>query len=247
MYIKEFNDWMFFNNLIYKIYTTEDEREMRRAFIEQLSMVLDFDAADFHLGSDDGTFKMVNCVSFNCNGADMAKYDELDYSRGLLYSGKCLVYRETDIVSDDVRLKSEYYQKVYLKNQWNYAMQMIFARNKRFLGVLTLYRAIGKENFSHNDVMILDTLKDHMAFRLYNEYEKRCRRCEFNIKEFCEEYALTNREAVVLEHILNGEENAEISEKLVISVHTLKKHILNIYRKTNVKNRIQLLHKVGWK
>ena len=34
MYIKEFNDWMFFNNLIYKIYTTEDEREMRRAFIE---------------------------------------------------------------------------------------------------------------------------------------------------------------------------------------------------------------------
>lgn len=244
MHIGEFNDLMFFNNIIYKIHTTENEREMRQTFIEQLRMVLDFDAADFHLGSDDGKFRMVNHVGFNSDGEDSEKYDELDYSRGMLYSGKCMVYRETDIISDDVRLKSEYYQKVYRKNHWHYAIQMIFARNKRFLGVLTLYRGIGKENFSHDDVMVLDMIKDHMAFRLYTDYEKRCGHREFDIRGFCEEYGLTNRETVVLEHILNGEENCEISENLVISVHTLKKHILNIYRKTDVKNRIQLLNKV---
>jgi len=35
-------------------------------------------------------------------------------------------------------------------------------------------------------------------------------------------------------------DNAEISEKLVISVNTLKKHVLNIYRKLGIRNRIQM-------
>ncbi|MCC8160438.1 MAG: LuxR C-terminal-related transcriptional regulator [Oscillospiraceae bacterium] len=244
MNVHELNDWMFFNNLIYKIYTIADEREMRSHFISQLKMVLDFDATDFHLAKDDGSVGVDNFVGFNSDGTDAEKYDELDYSRGILYCGKCIVYRETDIISDDIRINSEYYKKIYLKNHWHYAMQMIFARNKRFLGVLTLYRSIGKEDFTHDDIMILDMIKDHMAFRLYSEYEKRCGHTELDIRGFCEKYRLTNRETSVLEHILRGEENSEISEKLVISIHTLKKHILNIYRKAEVNNRLQLMNKV---
>lgn len=244
MNINGFNDWIFFNNLIYNIYTTENESEMRRNFIEQLRMVLDFDAADFHLAKDDDSIGVTGYVGYNSDGTDTEKYDELDYSRGILYCGNCIVYRETDIISDDIRINSEYYKKIYLKHNWHYSMQMIFARNKRFLGVLTLYRLIGKENFTHDDVMILDMLKGHMSFRLHCEYEKRCGRNEIDLRSFCEEYGLTNRESMVLEHLLSGEDNNEISEKLVISIHTLKKHILNIYRKTDVNNRISLLNKV---
>lgn len=244
MHIHELNDWMFFNNLIYKIYTTEDEKEMRSVFIKQLKMVLDFDAADFHLAKDDGSVGVENYVGYNSDGKDAEEYDELDYSRGILYCGKCIVYRETDIISDEMRVNSEYYKRVYLKNGWHYSIQMIFARNKRFLGVLTLYRNRGKENFTHDDIMILDMIKDHMAFRLNVEYEKRKGHTETDITNFCVQYELTARETTVLEHILNGEENEEISEKLVISIHTLKNHILNIYKKTGVKNRIQLLNKV---
>ena len=40
-------DWMLLNSIIYKIYTTEDLDEMRREFLEQLRLVVDFDSADF--------------------------------------------------------------------------------------------------------------------------------------------------------------------------------------------------------
>ena len=81
-----------------------------------------------------------------------------------MYSGKNIVYRETDIISDEMRVKTEYYQKVYKPNNWHYSLQMIMAKDKKFLGVVTLYRNIGKDDFSHDDVFLVDTLKDHLAY-----------------------------------------------------------------------------------
>ena len=43
---------------------------------------------------------------------------------------------------------------------------------------------------------------------------------------------------------MNGQENVEICEELTISANTLKKHILNIYRKLGIRNRVQLFKMV---
>lgn len=37
---------------------------------------------------------------------------------------------------------------------------MIIAKDKQFLGVVTLYRNIGKDDFNHDEVFLVDTLKD---------------------------------------------------------------------------------------
>ena len=55
-----------------------------------------------------------------------------------------------------------------------------------------------------------------------------------------ERYRLTAREETVLRLMMDGLENGEIAEKLSISVNTLKKHILSIYRKIGVRDRIGL-------
>lgn len=72
-----------------------------------------------------------------------------------------------------MRVKTEYYEKVYKPNNWHYSLQMIMAREKKFLGVVTLYRNIGKDDFSHDDVFLVDTLKDHMAYRLWQQKQNR--------------------------------------------------------------------------
>ena len=46
---------------------------------------------------------------------------------------------------------------------------MIIAKDKQFLGVVTLYRNIGKDDFNHDEVFLVDTLKEHMAYRLGNK------------------------------------------------------------------------------
>ena len=59
-------------------------------------------------------------------------------------------------------------------------------------------------------------------------------------EERLKRYRITAREAEIIELICRGYSNKEIEEKLFISIRTVKDHIYNIYRKTGLKNRVQL-------
>lgn len=237
----ETNDWMVLNNIIYKIYTTEDADQMRRTLLEQLKMVLDFDAADFFLADTHHPTGLASPVTIGCDNPVAGQYDEEDYSRGILYSGKCIVYRETDIISDEKRVETDYYRKVYLPNGWHYSMQMILGKDRKFLGVVTFYRTIGKDNFSYEDIFLLDTLKEHLAYRLSKDRERAGSIGEkLSVTEAAQKYRLTAREEMVLRALMEGKENEQISEEFSISVNTLKKHILNLYRKLGINSRVQM-------
>lgn len=233
------SDWIVLNNIIYKIYTTEDFHAMRVGLLEQLKMVLDFDSADFFLANSGDQPGLVDPITYNCDGVYPQMYDELDYSRGIMYSGKGLVYRETDIISDEKRMQTEYYKRVYSPNNWHFSLQVILAREKEFLGVITFYRTIGKDNFHYDDIFLMDMLKDHIAFRLYQERQSASSR-KLTVVQAAAQFELTKREETILGLLMTGADNAAICKKLVISVNTLKKHILNIYRKLGIRNRIQM-------
>ena len=48
---------------------------------------------------------------------------------------------------------------------------------------------------------------------------------------------LTDREAEVLRLLTFGHTNLEIAARLVVSVHTVERHLANAYRKVGVRNR----------
>jgi len=237
----ETNDWIVLNNIIYKIYTSENFNEMRYELLSQLKMILDFDSADFYLASQEEGKLLCDPVTYNIDVDLSQDYEDIDYSRGIMVSGKTLIYRETDIISDEARVQTEYYNKVYKPNNWHYALQIIVARHKTFLGAITFYRTIGKENFHYDDIFVLDILKDHLAFRLEQHMknsENIANKC--TITEAVAKYQLTKREDGVLRMLMAGKDNAIICDELVITPNTLKKHILNIYRKLGIRNRTQL-------
>ncbi|MGN0203732.1 MAG: helix-turn-helix domain-containing protein [Coprococcus sp.] len=243
----ETNNWIMLNNIIYKIHTTEKLNLMRRQFLEDIRMLIDFDEADFYLASKDGSHTLVSPVLYNCTeDEDMSeKYDAIDYSRGILYGGNSLVYRETDIISDEARIETEYYQKVYKPNHWHFALQMVMAMKKEFVGVVTLYRITGKADFEYDDIFILDMLKDHMAYRLYqNKKNGSPLEEKITVSVAVEKYQLTRREHTILKALMNGQDNYDICDALAITNNTLKKHILNIYRKMGINNRVQLFKMV---
>ncbi len=120
-------------------------------------------------------------------------------------------------------------------------MQMILARKKEFVGVITFYRTLGKPDFEYDDIFVLDLLKDHMSFRLYQQKKNGVAINEkISAREAASMFGLTRREETILNHLLEGKDTLTICTELVISENTLKKHILNLYRKLGINNRVSL-------
>ncbi len=59
---------------------------------------------------------------------------------------------------------------------------------------------------------------------------------------FIESYNISPRETDVIEQVLEGLSNNLIGEKLFISHKTVENHISSIFRKTKVKNKMELVH-----
>lgn len=237
----ETNDWLVLNNIIYKIHTTTECDVMRKNLLEQLRMVISFDSADFYLSNPTGREGLFFPVAYNCENVTAAAFDSFDYSRGIMYSGKAMVYRETDIISDEKRIETEYYNNVYKPNSWHYSLQMILGYKKEFVGVITFYRTIGKMDFEYDDIFKLDMIKDHLSYRIHSElkYSKEIEN-KYTVTKASNEYNLTKREELVLGFLMQGLDNQAICDQITISNNTLKKHILNLYKKLGIKNRVQL-------
>ena len=69
---------------------------------------------------------------------------------------------------------------------------------------------------------------------------------EYNLsfEEFCSKFEVSPREKDIVREICKGLSNKEISEKLFISLQTVKDHTHRIYIKTNVRSRAQLMNLV---
>lgn len=235
-------EWVFLNRMIYAIYTTPDQARMRTQFLHDLHVLLDYDCAEFYLQDPACTDPHLCLPVFDqCDSDDSEVYQALDYSQDLMRRGKSMIYRESDYLPENERVRTEYYRKVYQPNKWHYALQMLLAYSHHFVGVVTLYRYIGKDDFTYDDIFLLDQVKDHLAYRLGCDTGLRQNQGrKMSVTQATEACNLTHQESVVLRYIMDGLENDEIADRLSITMNTLKKHTLNIYRKLGVSSRTQL-------
>ncbi len=58
------------------------------------------------------------------------------------------------------------------------------------------------------------------------------------------QYGITERESEIVELLRKGFSSKEIAEKLYISLRTVETHVYNIYRKCEVKNKVELINMV---
>ena len=65
------------------------------------------------------------------------------------------------------------------------------------------------------------------------------------IERICEKYKLTPREHEFVELIYKGKSNKDIAESLFLSESTVKTHIYNIFRKMEVKSRVEVIYKIN--
>lgn len=219
-------DWVMLNGTIYRIYTTDNFREMQQIFLERIRTLIPYDGAIFSLSDERKGQQLVWGEKGWCKEAQWIRERQAE-----LYDGQCMVYRESDFTDPE--------------NLQGYGLYMVLVRNEKFLGTVTFFRSLEKEDFQYRDIFMLDMVKEHLAYRL--DVAGRTRNHGENrslTKELEEKYGLTRREMEILRCIMEGRGNCQIGEILVITENTVKKHILNIYRKLGVRSRVQLFKKI---
>jgi len=237
----ETNDWVVVNSIIYKIYAIQEGFKMREAFLEDMKMVLDFDSADFYIASVEDEKKLINPAMYNCDEDFSEYYEKSNKELESVFNGKSIVFRGTDISPEERNINSKFFTNVCRPNNWHYSLHVILSMNKELVGKLTFYRTVGKGNFDYDDIFLLDMLKSHLAYRLSRDRENFDSLQEkLTVTKACDKFGLTKQEHMILKMLMEGMDNNAICDDLSISVNTLKKHILNIYRKLGIRNRVQM-------
>ncbi|MCP4750130.1 MAG: response regulator transcription factor [Proteobacteria bacterium] len=64
---------------------------------------------------------------------------------------------------------------------------------------------------------------------------------ESELKDQFASYNLTPREIDIVGQVIEGKADQEIADALFVSYHTVKKHVQNVFKKTDTKNRIDII------
>lgn len=249
MHIQEANDWVIFNNITYQIHQNNVFDSMCSNFLKQVRLLIDFDGAVFYYSSEAELPQLTYavCCSYSAQAAQdyLNHYQTLDFSRGLLLGGKSMVYRESDIFPEEERIQTECYKRFSQAQGFHHSVHILPAFDGKVLAKISFYRKSSQPDFIYDDIFLLDMVKEHLALRIARYYEDRAKQHQkLSIHECGEQFHLTARETTILSLLMQGLPNDAICSRLTITNNTLKKHILNIYKKLSIRNRTQLFKMV---
>lgn len=231
----------------------ENFDEMRLSVLNLIRAIIPYKMASFYLASNNPEHLQCKPVGVNITDEQLQQYldeyEEIDYTRWIFMSGKSMAYRETDLMSDFKRESEAFYKRLYEPSGIHFSLQLSIAYQDTFLGIVSIYRSREDGDFTDDELFLLDSLKDHFAFRLHQQAVSAQigtlvlkGKTHYDTADYITKYHLTIREIEVLGLLLGGLSNDKICEVLVVSPHTLKKHALNIYKKLGVKNRWELFN-----
>lgn len=230
------------SDLIYKVYSNHNVSDMASRFFESLRILIEYDAADLYLYDEENEVYLLS-DSLQYQARDTMTAEELGLNIDILDKNTNFVYRESDYQADDSKKERRYIQALYKANQFQYALHIILAYEDKRVGVINLYRYLGNHDYEYDDLAICNMLKDHLALRLSIEVRDQSE-VKYTVSEVVNRFNLTPRETQVLKDMLAGKDNYQISDEMMISIFTIKKHIMNIYRKLEISSRTQLFKKV---
>ena len=235
------------NNLIFCIYNTADFEKMKKSVLTSICTLIPVECASFLMADDTSQNKFLrDPVCWPEKYLEMEKryllVEAHDYSRWLMQKSTSSVINASTLMPDEAREKTELYRSCFAPFRLHYAVDVVIASEGTFLGILSLYRKKGQEDFNEEDLILLQMLAEHLNVRFLAEKTGAgVESSSGGVSRYVAEYGLTGREDEILQMVFNGKDNREISATLCISENTLKKHLQNLYRKTGVGNRMQLM------
>ena len=241
----DFNTEMNLNSIIYQIYNVDDFNEMKRSVVTLIRAIIPCTCASILMttGRDGEIFCDPITVpdSYEEIEHEYIKCQDSDGSLWVVRKKQSTVFRDTDLMPEGKREQTDYYLRCFKPFGIHYSVDLTITDGRKIMGIMSLYRTKGEGDFTNDEMQILRLLSTHLDARFAKAIKARSSSSNgIEMVKLTKKYLLTARETEVLELILENYDNSEIVSRLCISPNTLKKHLQNLYRKTNVAGRIQL-------
>lgn len=245
-------EWVGVNNLALLIHGTEAVQEMQRYFLEALRNMIPFERAAFFLFDEkDGHIDLVSPIGIGLDPAVFTMYGELINTnavcRRVINLRRTIAYRSSDLVTPDEKATDSItiiQHAFMLPNEIAYYSGVVLTHERELLGEIALYRTEQQCDFTDKELEILDYLKDHLAIRLQREHQNYHVSVAETAVPSLNGLGLTARESEIVRLIMDQCSTEEISQRLVISPYTTKKHLHHIFSKLGVHSRLQLIEAV---
>lgn len=243
-------EWNTINTILLELYMIDDVQVLFQKIMKIIQMLIPYSQGFAALVEKDQTLKSdsIYCIHMdeNTKNSYIEKYYDEDYLKYLFeFAEDTVVYRDTDILEDHVRKETIFYKKFLKPLDIPYGCGVLLIKNGTVIGIINLFRKENLKDFSDKEIYILNILKKHLlnivSRTLESQQHKAAEQYYINARK---EYEFTNREQEIVKLLCSGYSNSEICEQLMISVSTVKKHVYNIYEKTHVNSRAQLINKI---
>lgn len=129
---------------------------------------------------------------------------------------------------------------MWVHNPFNATAILLFFTN--FFTLVYLYHTDFADSYVRiKEPAAEDTIIEPIPTEVKTEVKTPTVSFEENLNAIAAAHNLTLREKEIILLVYKGYNNAEIAEELFISQNTVKHHVYNIFKKMNVKNRVELI------
>ena len=242
--------YIYLMQAIYRVNRTTELDEFRYVCFEQLRIGISFTKGVFYLAQrKNGQIIHFSPLGFGFDNAYDSERNFQAFAQGqygnswaeLQFSPWSCVRLNSEIHDMEVFERSKTYRDLYQPANIHHALQMVLIHDDTLLGIVALFRPRTEPDFSLADVKLLETLKEHLALKLWQlTAARQTASPQGQDASLADLFLLTTRELEIVQLVKLGLDNFQICQKLCISKSTLHKHFFNIYRKMNVSNRMQL-------
>lgn len=244
------NTFMLFNNVVCELYRCQTYEDLGRTFLPVLKLLIPYRYASIMRKdpSPDTQLSLTDplCVppEFIEAERNYMRYADDDDTAWLICCRESTLFRESDLLEEQHRLRSSLYQKCYQKFNIFDSLQYGIVHHGTPMGVLSLFRCREDGVFTDDEMFLVSSLGIHLDYKMSTLLGRPVRKASTlgaSKDSIATKYGLTVRETQLLELLLNFRDNWEIAEILQIQESTLQKHFQNIFRKFGVTSRWELM------
>jgi DNA-binding CsgD family transcriptional regulator len=237
-------EWKLFNDFLLEIYYIDDIKQFGDKCMKLIKLFIPYEQGHFIVIDNEGNVDAGNSVFVNMDKVMqkefIEKYYQKDYLNYLYPFSKTMSFRDTDLMNDEKRRNSEMYLKFIRPQRLDMGCGLIVMKDGKVLAQMNMLRKAGSPDVSDHEIEILNTFKEHFEKNIFHYKSKKVQKY-IDIKGSKDVFHLSNREREIVELVAEGCSNIEIGDRLNIASSTVKKHISNIFDKTGVNKRIQLI------